>query len=135
MKKLMIDTSAYAAFKRGHPNAKSQVRKATAIILPVIVIGELWAGFEIGSRREINRSDLDEFLKSPRVTVAPIVNETAERYARIYTYLRKNGRPIPTNDLWIAASAMEHSAVMLTADTHFFHLPQIILQHISSNGL
>ena len=101
-------------------------------MLPVIVLGELWAGFEVGSRRGINRDELDEFLNSPRVTVAPIVNATAERYARIYTYLRKNGRQIPTNDLWIAASAMEHSAVLLTADSHFFHLPQILVQHISS---
>jgi len=102
-------------------------------VLPVIVLGELWAGLEIGSRRGINRDELDEFLNSPRVTVAPIVNVTAERHARIYTYLRKNGRQIPINDLWIAASVMEHSGVLLTADAHFSHLPQILVQHISSN--
>ena len=135
MKKLMIDTSAYAAFKRGYPDVTSQIRKATAIMLPVIVLGELWAGFEVGSRRGINRDELDAFLNSPRVTVAPIVTATAERYARIYAYLRKNGQPIPTNDLWIAASAMEHSAVLLTADAHFSHLPQILIQHISSNEI
>ncbi len=63
--------------------------------------------------------------------VAPIVSATAERYARIYAYLRKNGHPIPTNDLWITASAMEHSAELLTADAHFLLLPQILVQHIS----
>ena len=135
MKQLMIDTSAYAAFKRGHPDAKSQMRKATTILLPVIVLGELWAGFEVGSRRGINRDELDAFLRSPRVTVAPIVTATAERYARIYAYMRKNGRPIPSNELWIAASAMEHSAMLLTADTYFLHLPQILVHHILSNEI
>ena len=135
MKKLMIDTSAYAAFKRGHPDAKSQIRKATSILLPVIVLGELWAGFEVVSHRKVNRDELDAFLNSPRVSVAPIVNATAERYARIYAYLRKNGRPVPTNDLWIAASAMEHSAALMTADAHFLHIPQILVHHIPSNEI
>ncbi|MDX1417811.1 MAG: type II toxin-antitoxin system VapC family toxin [Candidatus Promineifilaceae bacterium] len=131
MKTLMIDTSAYAMFKRGHPEAISQIRKAEVILLPVIVLGELWAGFEIGSRRTTNRNELDAFLASSRVRVAPIINETAERYARIYAYLRENGRPIPTNDLWIASSAMEQSAVLLTADAHFLQVPQIIVEHLS----
>jgi len=133
MTKLMIDTSAYAAFKRGHPETKSQIRKAAAILIPTVVLGELLAGFEAGNRRETNRSELTEFLNNARVSVAPVLESTAERYARIYAYLRKHGRPIPTNDLWIAASTMEHSAVLLTADAHFLHLPQILVQHISSN--
>ena len=132
MKRLMVDTSAYAAFKHGHPDAKSQIRQAAAILLPAIVLGELWAGFELGSRRETNREELDAFLNSPRVTVAHSVSATAERYARIYAYLRRNGRPIPTNDLWIASSAMEHSAILLTADAHFLNLPQILVHHITS---
>ena len=130
MKQLMIDTSAYAAFMRGHPGAKGELRKAAAILLPVIVLGELWAGFEVGSRRELNYDLLADFLHSPRVSILPITTETAERYAHIYAYLRQNGRPIPTNDLWIAALAMEHGAELLTADAHFLHLPQIIVQHI-----
>ena len=135
MTKLMIDTSAYTAFKRGHPEAKSQIRKARAILIPVVVLGELLAGFEAGSRRETNRSELVSFLASPRVSVTPMLESTTERYARIYAHLRKHGRPIPTNDLWIAAAAMEYSAVLLTADAHFLHLPQILVQHISSNEI
>lgn len=131
MKTLMIDTSAYAVFKRGHSDATSQIRKAVEILVPSIVLGELRAGFEFGRRKTINHNELDAFLSSSRVSVTPVINETAERYARIYAYLRKNGRPIPTNDLWIAASAMEHSAVLLTADTHFLHIPQILVKHLS----
>ena len=130
MKTLIIDTSAYAVFKRGHPEAISQIRKSAVILFPVIVLGELWAGLEVGNRRTVNRNELDLFLASSRVSVTPVINETAERYARIYAYLRKNGQPIPTNDLWIAASAMEHSAVLLTADAHFLHIPQILVEHL-----
>ena len=135
MKTIMIDTSAYALFKRGHPDAVSMIRKATKLLLPVIVLGELWAGFEIGSRRAANRHELDAFLASSRVSMSPVNNETAERYARIYAYLRKNGRPIPTNDLWIAASAMEHSATLLTADAHFLHIPHIFVEHLAINNI
>ena len=135
MKTLMLDTSAYALFKRGHPDALSQIRKASTILLPAIVLGELWAGFEIGSRRTTNREELDAFLESSRLSATPVINETAERYARIYAYLRRNGRPIPTNDLWIAASAMEHSATLLTADAHFLHIPHILVEHLSIDDI
>ena len=106
---------------------------ASAILLPVIVLGELWAGFEGGLRRENNRDELGLFLRSPRVSVVPAADATAERYAHIYAYLRKMGQPIPTNDLWIAALAMEHGAELITSDAHFLHLPQIIVQYISQN--
>lgn len=128
----MLDTSAYSAFKRGNPEAIDLLRKAPDILLPVIVLGELWSGFESGSKRETNRHELDAFLSSPRVLVVQAGIETAARYAVIHAYLRANGRPIPTNDLWIAALAMEHGTTLLTADAHFLQLPQILVSHISS---
>ena len=128
----MLDTSAYSAFKRGNPEAIDLLRKAPDILLPVIVLGELWSGFESGSKRETNRHELDAFLSSPRVLVVQAGIETAARYAVIHAYLRANGRPIPTNDLWIAALAMEHGIALFTADAHFLQLPQILVSHISS---
>jgi len=127
----MLDTSAYAAFKRGHAEAASALRKFPEILLPAIVLGELWAGFEVGSKRDHNRQELAAFLASSRVALAPVTGETAARYAVIYAYLRGNGRPIPTNDLWIAALAMEHGATLLTADAHFLHIPQILVSHLT----
>ena len=127
----MLDTSAYAHFKRGNEQASSALRKSPEILLPTVVLGELWAGFEVGSKRDQNRQGLDAFLSSPRVALAPITGETAARYAVIYAYLRVNGRPIPTNDLWIAALAMEHGATLLTADAHFLHVPQILVTHLA----
>lgn len=131
MSSLMLDTSAYAAFKRGHEEAAGALRKSLTILLPTIVLGELWAGFAVGSKRAQNRQELDAFLASPRVALAPVTAETAARYAAIYAYLRANGRPIPTNDLWVAALAMEHGATLLTADAHFLHVPQILITHLA----
>ena len=131
MTQLMVDTSAYAAFKRGHASVVHLLKRSAEILLPTIVLGELWARFEAGTRREQNRLELEAFLQSPRVVVAPIGEETAMRYAMIYAHLRTVGRPIPTNDLWIAASAMEQGTVLLTADAHFLLVPQILVEHIS----
>lgn len=131
---LIIDTSAYAAFKRGHPDATDAIRGARSILLPAIVLGELLAGFEVGRNRQKNRAELKEFQNSSRVSLVWVTNETAERYARIYAYLRGAGKPIPTNDLWIASSTMEHGAILLTLDAHFLNVPQIVVTHISSEG-
>lgn len=131
MTTIMLDTSAYAAFKRGWAEAVAALRQADGILLSVITLGELWGGFEAGTRRERNRQELEEFLSAPRVRIASVGPDTAERYAAIYAYLRKNGRPIPTNDLWIAASAMEHGAELLTSDSHFENVPHILVRFLA----
>ena len=131
MTALMLDTSAYVAFKRGHPQAIVAVREARTILLPTTVLGELLAGFEAGNRHKKNREELRQFRQSSRVRLVACAEETAERYALIYAYLRRNGRPIPTNDLWIAASSMEYGARLLTADSHFLNLPQIVVTSLT----
>ena len=98
--------------------------------MPSIVLGELLFGFALGSRPAENRQELNDFLSSSRVVVSPITLATAERYAQIHTHLRAAGKPIPTNDLWIAASTWEHGGVLLTSDGHFHQVPQIIVQMI-----
>ncbi len=128
---MMLDTSAYSAFKRGHPATLEALRSSPSILLPTVVIGELLGGFEAGTHRETNRSELDAFLHSPRVTVVTLGEETAERYAVIYAALRAARQLIPTNDLWIAASAMEHGAELLTTDAHFLRVPQILVRYFA----
>ena len=129
----MLDTSGYSAFKRGDPGAIEALRKAQPILIPTIVHGELLAGFEVGNRRQQNRQELLSFQRSPRVRTVQITEQTAERYARIYAHLRGIGRPIPTNDLWIAAAAMEHGAELLTADRHFLETPQIVVRYLGEH--
>ena len=126
MSRLTLDTSAYSAFKRNHPQVLQRLRAAREIQVPSIVVGELLGGFEVGGRPQRNRRELRLFLDSPRVRVATVTGETAERYAVIYASLRAAGTPIPTNDLWIAASAMEHGTELLTLVRDFRHVAQIL---------
>jgi predicted nucleic acid-binding protein len=98
------------------------LRHAPEMLVSVIVLGELLAGFAAGSRQRENRDDLTRFLHSPRVRVVPIGPGTADFYALVYAALRQQGQPIPTNDLWIAASCLEHGAALLTLDSHFQHV-------------
>lgn len=125
--RVCLDTSGYSAFKRGHEGAIDVVQRAEEIVLPAVVVGELLAGFRMGSRHQVNRQELDGFLASARVRIAPLGAETAQRYADIVSYLREQGTPIPTNDIWIAACAMEWGLRLLTADRHFHRLPQVSL--------
>jgi tRNA(fMet)-specific endonuclease VapC len=124
---ILIDTNAYVAFKRGLPEALEIIQRAPTIALPVIVLGELLAGFTVGSQTERNRSELQAFLTSPRAQVLTVDELTAEVYARVYRELRSKGRPIPTNDLWIAALALQHSVALFTFDRHFALVDGLII--------
>jgi tRNA(fMet)-specific endonuclease VapC len=95
------------------------VRMADEIGLSSVVLGELLAGFAVGSREAQNRRELATFLDSPRVDVLPVTTDTATFYATVFALLRRKGRPIPTNDLWIAATALEHGLSLVTSDVHF----------------
>lgn len=131
MSALLLDTSAYSAFKRGHAGAAKALRRSERLLLPSIVIGELLAGFELGSRRHHNRDELADFLASPRAAIVDVTQATGQRYAHIFAYLRRAGTPIPTYDIWIAALAMEHGVELLTADSHFQRVPHILVQELA----
>lgn len=131
MSRILLDTSAYSAFKRGHTGVVASVRRAREILLPITVLGELLAGFETGTRKQANEEELHRFLQSPRVSIARLLEATARRYAVIYADLRRAGRPVPTNDMWIAASAMEHGAELLTTDDDFTAIARVLVRHFS----
>lgn len=126
--KVMLDTSAYSAFLRGNEDVAHALREADEISVNPVVLGELYAGFAKGGREKKNREILGDFLSSPRVQVAAIDEETAERYAAILGFLWHQGTPLPTNDLWIAATAMQYGLKLITTDTHFRNVPQIIVE-------
>ncbi len=128
MKKILIDTNCYAAFKRNEYRAVSVLKAATFIGINIIVLGELLCGFKGGAKELANRKELELFLDSPRVSLINIDEETADFYAKIYWDIKKRGRPIPTNDLWIAASAMRHGLALFTYDEHFNNIAGLILQ-------
>ena len=117
--KIMLDTSAYVGFKRNAVEAVEIIVKAELIIFSPVVMGELMFGFRNGTRFKENMDDLDRFLKHEAVDLLPIGKITSDRYSRIAVKLRQQGTPIPTNDIWIAAQAMEQGAELITSDQHF----------------
>ena len=129
MKKILLDTNAYAAFKNGNKDAVEIIRRVEQIAISTVVMGELLAGFIIGSKEERNRKELSDFLCSPRVIFLMADNETSEYYARLFHQLRLKGQPIPTNDLWIAATALQHGYTVFTYDKHFSNIDNLITCH------
>jgi len=130
----VLDTSALIALFRGHAGVASASRTLDRIVLPAVALGEVLVG-RLGHSRSAGRSrggpsglsEIREFLASPRVEVAVLGAETAERYALIRDSLRRAGRPVPTNDIWIAASAMELGLRVLTLDRHYLDIPQVVV--------
>lgn len=117
--KLLLDTNAYVALMRGDPGTSDRVRRAERLFMSAIVAGELLFGFRNGSRYETNLKELEAFLNNPYVQFLPVTLTTADRFGRIAALLRRKGIPLPTNDIWIAAHAIESGAELLSSDRHF----------------
>ena len=116
---IALDTNAYSDFMRGDAGKVQTIRLARSIHLPLIVLGELRAGFAAGNRQAQNSANLHRFLNSPRVSILSPDEQTTHHYAQIFASLRKRGIAIPTNDLWIAALCLQHQLILCSADTHF----------------
>ena len=123
--KICLDTNAYSAFKRGDADVIDLVEAADEIAIPSIVLGELFAGFRMGSRARRNVVELEDFLRRPGVTVAAVTKAAAERYGTLVSKLKQQGTPLPTNDIWIAAIALERGAQLVTMDSHFDDIPGV----------
>jgi len=124
--KRLLDTNAYSALKRGHGEVAQLVRDSVELAFSMVVIGELLFGFRNGTLLERNTAELEALLAHPRVTVLPVTRTTAGRFGRIAAMLRKAGTPIPSNDIWIAAHAVESGAELLSFDAHFAAIPGLV---------
>jgi predicted nucleic acid-binding protein len=114
-----IDTNAYSAFRRGLPQVVEVFARVPRLIVPLVVLAELLAGFAGGKQAQRNRTELARFLASARVSLALPDRQTAEHYAAVFQRLREAGRPIPTNDIWVAATALHAAVPLITLDQHF----------------
>lgn len=127
MKRILIDTNTYASFKRSDTISVETFRRVEYIGLNVVVLGEILCGFKGGKKEAENMKELNQFLDSQRVYTLSIDDETSDFYAKIYWDLKKKGKPIPTNDMWVAASAMRHGLSLFTYDKHFKHINGLLL--------
>lgn len=124
--KLALDTNRYTDLCRGDRSVIETVERADEVWLPFIVVGELRAGFAVGNQGTRNEAVLRRFLIKPGVGILYADEQTTHHYASVYRQLRKQGTPIPTNDLWIAALVLQHSLVLCARDAHFDTLAQIV---------
>ncbi len=123
--RLVLDTSAYSHMRAGHDVVLDMVAAAEIVLMPVTVLGELEAGFELGSRARENRVVLAEFLSEPFVSILPITPEVARRYGQIFANLRRAGTPITTNDIWIAATVVDCGGYLVSFDQDFHRIQSL----------
>lgn len=133
MTAVVIDTNAYVGLLSGEPGTVQLLRTAQEIHLPLIVLAELLAGFAAGTRMQRNRDELARFTASPRVQIMKPDEKTAQHYADVFAALRRQGKPIPTNDLWIAALARQHRLPLLSFDAHFGAVPGLVVLNPSQS--
>ncbi len=127
MRRISIDTNAYAALRQGDAEVVAILQHADIVGISTIVLGELIAGFTIGSKTRKYLEELNEFLNTPRINIFPVDETTTNYYAQVYANLRNKGKPIPTNDLWIAATALQHGCKLCSFDKHFNHVDNLIV--------
>lgn len=126
MRPILFDTNAYASFKRNETAIIEIVQHAEWIGISPVVIGELIAGFDGGSKAKQNKIELQQFLESSRIIIYPITLDTSYFFSQIYCALKNKGKPIPTNDMWIASQALEHGCVVCTYDKHFSFIDGLV---------
>jgi tRNA(fMet)-specific endonuclease VapC len=128
---ILIDTNVYSQLYQKNFDVFLLLENAGQVVVPLVVIAELRAGFWGGTKKEINETHLNKFLSKVRI-ISPDTQTTVE-YASIFAALKRQGNPIPTNDIWIAALALQHQMSLMTFDKHFGFIPNLSV--IDPNGV
>ena len=127
MRKILLDTNAYVGYLRGDERVLAYLAQAECVFLSVFVMGELYAGFRAGKREKENKQILERFLMKSTVSTLDASKETAEIFGLVKDSLRRTGHPIPVNDVWIGAHALETGSILISYDQHFAHIPGLRL--------
>lgn len=123
--RVLLDTNRYCDFCEGDEEALAVLQRSVRIYIPFIVLAELRSGFLCGNRSNANERHLTVFLNSERVEALYPEENTTHHFAQVFAQLRLQGTPIPVNDIWIAALAVQHDLLLYSRDSHFDKLPQI----------
>jgi tRNA(fMet)-specific endonuclease VapC len=124
--RIALDTNRITDLFRGDAELAEQLEVADEVWVPLIVLGEMRAGFHGGTQQPRNEVLLNRLLGKPTTGVLLPDMETAEHYARLFVQLKRAGTPIPDNDLWIAALVLQHNLLLVTRDVHFERIPQLM---------
>jgi tRNA(fMet)-specific endonuclease VapC len=124
--RVALDTNRLTDLFQGDAELADRLGECDEVWLPLVVLAEVKAGFYGGSQQHRNEKLLQSFLAQPTVGVLLPERETAEHYARLFVQLKRAGTPIPDNDLWIAALALQHDLPLITRDHHFERVPQLL---------
>lgn len=124
--RVAFDTNRYVDFGRGVVETVTLFAEAELVVLPFIVLAELRAGFAHGNRQPDNERMLRYFLLEAGVKVVFADDQTTHHYGALYRQLRKQGTPMPMNDMWIAALVVQHGLALHSRDRDFDHLPQLV---------
>ena len=124
--KILLDTNAYVGFKLNLEQVVEMIASAERIYFSPVVLGELMFGFRNGSRFRENMEDLNRFMQNEAVELVQVSSLTADRFSRIASHLKRQGTPIPTNDIWIAAQTIEFGAELITSDKHFENISGLV---------
>ena len=124
--RVAIDTNCYVDLCRGVAETVQVLETADALVVPFVVLAELRAGFAHGRKQAENERVLRLLLLKDGVHVLFPDEQTTHHYAAVFRQLRKQGTPIPTNDMWLAALVLQHNLGLHARDKHFDHLPQLV---------
>ena len=119
MKSVVIDTNAYTRLLAGAEDVLDVIGTAEIVYMSIFVLGELYAGFAGGTQERDNKNALDSFLLKPTVKILNATSETAKVFGMVKQDLKRAGTPLPINDVWIAAHALETGSTLITYDRHF----------------
>jgi tRNA(fMet)-specific endonuclease VapC len=124
--RVAVDTNRYVDLCKGVSETVEVLETADVIVLPFVVLAELRAGFLLGRRQAENERALHTLLLKDGVEVVYADDQTTHHYASVYRQLRRQGTPIPTNDMWLAALVLQHNLALHARDRHFDQLPQLV---------
>ena len=130
MKKILLDTNAYSQLLIGNETVLNTICLADTVYMSVVVLGELYAGFHGGTKKQENEDILHRFLRKPKVKILNATIETSEFFAQIKNALKQAATPIPINDVWISAHALETGSTLVTLDKHFSFVKGLRLKSI-----
>ena len=124
--RVALDTNRLTDLFQGDTALAERLAVCDQVWIPLIVLAEIKAGFYGGTQQHRNEGVLQRLLAKTTIDVLLPSRETAEHYARLFVQLKRAGTPVPDNDLWIAALALEHDLVLITRDQHFERIPQLL---------